>query len=72
MLSKLVSIYPLTFGSARAGGLWIQAAFLGQWHYGGGCGSQLWTQVQALSAPALLSFAGDTAERVLSAGSPTS
>jgi hypothetical protein len=32
-----------------AGGLWVQAAFLGQWQFGGGCSLQLWSQVTVLS-----------------------
>lgn len=29
-----------------AGGLWAQAAFVGHFQYGGGCGGQLWSQVR--------------------------
>lgn len=31
-----------------AGGLWAQAAFVGQWQFGGGCSMQLWSQVTML------------------------
>jgi hypothetical protein len=38
----------LTVSMGSAGGLWVQAAFLGHWQMGGGCSLQLWSQVPAL------------------------
>ena len=37
-----------------AGGLWVQAAFLGQWQFGGGCSMQLWSQVLNLKVLLIL------------------